>query len=140
MNNNPVITYDEAQMLEWHTLLSYFREFCSTETGKEYCTNLQPLPYQDIITQYAKINCLKEILLIGHSPDFSGIYNIVMLLDKSAKGGTLSLDEIFKIRLFLVAQHRITAFFKSVHYDTTVLTELNAINDCTKLLDRKSVV
>lgn len=133
MNNNPVITYDEAQMLEWHTLLSYFREFCSTETGKEYCTNLQPLPYQDIITQYAKINCLKEILLIGHSPDFSGIYNIVMLLDKSAKGGTLSLDEIFKIRLFLVAQHRITAFFKSVHYDTTVLTELNAINDCTKL-------
>lgn len=133
MNNVPAITYDEAQMLEWHTLLTYFRDFCYTEIGKQYYTTLQPLQYNEIMTQYAKINCLKEILRVGHSPDFSGIYDITPLLDKAAKGGTLLLDEIFKIRLFLVAQHRITSFFKSVHYDTSILTELHAINDCTQL-------
>ncbi len=133
MNNNQLITYDEAQMLEWHTLLSYFRDLCYTEPGKQYCTNLQPMAYHDIITQYKKINCIKEILLIGHYPDFSGIYDITQLLDKAAKGGTLLLDEIFKIRLFLNAQHRITSFFKSVHYDTTELTELYKLDDCTKL-------
>ncbi|HXK66293.1 MAG TPA: hypothetical protein PK348_08510, partial [Spirochaetota bacterium] len=133
MNNLPVITYDEAQMLEWHALLSYFRDFCSTETGKQYCINLQPLQYQDIIIQYNKINCLIEILRVGHSPDFSGIYDITPLLDKAAKGGTLLLDEIFKIRLFLVAQHRITSFFRSVHYDISVLTELHAIDECIQL-------
>ncbi|MGB4270355.1 MAG: endonuclease MutS2, partial [Spirochaetota bacterium] len=133
MNNVPAITYDEAQMLEWHTLLSYFRDFCQTETGKQYCINLQPLQYQDIIIQYNKINCLKEILLVGHSPDFSGIYDITPLLNKAAKGGTLLLDEIFKIRLFLVGQHRIISFFKSLHYDTSVLTELHSINECVQL-------
>lgn len=133
MNKNPVITNDEAQMLEWHTLLSYFVDLCYTEIGKQYCENLQPLQYEDIITQYTKINCLKEILLIKQAPDFSGVYDITTLLDKASKGGTLLLDEIFKIRLFLIAQHRITAFFKSLPYDTSVFTELHTINDCARL-------
>ena len=133
MNKNPVITNDEAQMLEWHTLLSYFKDLCYTETGKQYCEKLQPLQYDDIITQYSKINCIKEILLIGHAPDFSGICDITALVDKASKGGTLLLDEIFKIRSFLIAQHRITAFFKSVQYDTSIITELHAIDDCTSL-------
>lgn len=133
MNKNPVITNDEAQMLEWHTLLSYFVDLCYTEIGKQYCENLQPLQYEDIITQYRKINCLKEILLIKQAPDFSGVYDITTLLDKASKGGTLLLDEIFKIRLFLIAQHRITAFFKSLPYDTSVFTELHTINDCARL-------
>ncbi|MGQ9843674.1 MAG: endonuclease MutS2 [Spirochaetota bacterium] len=133
MNKNPVITNDEAQMLEWHTLLSYFVDLCYTEIGKQYCINLQPLQYDDIITQYTKINCLKEILLIKQAPDFSGIYDITPLLDKASKGGTLLLDEIFTIRLFLIAQHRITAFFKSLQYDTSVFTELDTIHDCARL-------
>ncbi|MCX8124149.1 MAG: endonuclease MutS2 [Spirochaetes bacterium] len=128
-----LITHEEAQMLEWHTLISYIVNFCSTEIGKQYCNNLQPLQFHEIISQYSKLNCVKEILRVGHYPDFTGIYDITLLLDKAAKGATLTIEEIFKIRQFLVGQHRICDFFKSVHYDTSILSELNTIDDCNDL-------
>lgn len=131
--NNSIITFSEAQMLEWDTLLTYIQDFCHTETGRQYCDAIQPLDYDSILIQYAKINALKEILLSGFRPDFSGIQDISKQLEKSAKGSTLTLEEIFKVRLFLAGQHRIIAFFKSINYDTTPLTDLNTIDACQNL-------
>jgi len=128
-----IISHDEAHMLEWDTLISFIANLCYTQPGKNYCMGMQPLDYNEILEQYAKINCLKEILSIGHHPDFSGIHDITYLLEKSSKGATLQLDEIFKIRLFITAQYRITSFFKSIQYPHNALTELQMLHPCEQL-------
>ncbi len=101
------------EVLEWPSVIAELSRRCSTDPGRQRAETLSPLSRDDIRKRLRKTSELKEVLIQGEAPDFSGVSDIRSSIERAVKEGTLRLEELYAVREFILASRKIRAFFNS---------------------------
>jgi len=122
-------------ILEWPGVMTKLLANCKTPVGREHASGIAPLPVNQVKNQMKKISDLKDIMILGESPDFSGINDIRPLLVRAEKESVLKLEELAWIRKFLLASERLISFlgkhkeeFKNIGEEYSNLDRLEQIS------------
>lgn len=126
----------DHDILEWDAILKELQSRCDTIKGKSFALTLCPLSMVDIKLRLKQITELKESIIHGEFPEFSGITDIEPFLNIAIKDGVLSLDELSQIKDFIIASKRVRNFIKinrekfiSISEEFKSINNLNTIGD-----------
>ena len=119
MNNT--ISNHMLQVLEWPTIHDTLIQKCTTEPGQQRAENIEALKKNEIELQLKKISQMKEALDQGLKPDFTGISDINQMLIIAEKEGLLSLENLSKIRTFILASKRIKKYLIEIKDEFPIL-------------------
>ena len=97
-------------ILEWDSILKELSSRCATSAGRDFVSSIRPLPHAKITEQQEMISEIKYIFSQGESPDFKGISDIAPAVRIAGKGGTLSLEDLYRIKEFVIASNKIINF------------------------------
>ncbi|MCP4135476.1 MAG: endonuclease MutS2 [bacterium] len=120
---NKQLSQHVLNILEWPAVIKKLESLCATPGGKFLVNNLEPLPLFQVKIRMKKISHLKELQLRGDTLHFGGITNIEPFLTRAEKDSILSLDELAKIKSFIMGSERIKAFLKEWKEEFDTLTD-----------------
>lgn len=92
-----MITKREKELIQWAEVCSLYSSFAQCYYSKEIFQNLTVKDYEQARHGYLLIAEMKTALEKNLSPCFSGIHNVHASLKIAAKGGVLSLEELYRI-------------------------------------------
>ncbi|MBN1534813.1 MAG: Smr/MutS family protein [Spirochaetes bacterium] len=124
------------EVLEWPAVLQEIVSRCRTVPGKEAAAAMAPLEEPGIRARLRKITHLKEMRARDREIDLSGVSQIGPLLDRTEKGGALTLEELAAVRSFVMASGRVRralasarAEYPSLEEDYRSLEDLKELGD-----------
>lgn len=106
-----IISNRECELLEWNDVISLFTNFCVSEGAKELYRTIEPCSTANANLQTRRIDELKEALIRDVTPDLSPLFPVEKSLQYAAKGGVLSLDELYRIGRSCTTMNALIAFF-----------------------------
>ena len=99
------------EVLEWDAITVEIARLCSTEPGRRLVHAMEPPGTGEAVRKrLKKISELKDLFIQGEEPDFTGVTDLDAVLDLAGKEGILSLEEIFRVRGFILASRRLRDF------------------------------
>ncbi len=110
-------------VLEWNQILDELHRRCETIPGQQRVSAMCPLTPAESSLQIGKISELKELISREESPDFGGISDIEPHLELAAKGGILKIEDLFRIRSFIIASNRMRAYLQKNRDELPLLRE-----------------
>lgn len=98
------------EILEWPHILTRLNSFCKTTRGKKFCSEISPLDENGSRERLAKISALKNLFITESAPDLSGLEDVEKQSVICAKGGSIGLEELARVKSFASASVRIKGF------------------------------
>ncbi|NLG86634.1 MAG: endonuclease MutS2 [Firmicutes bacterium] len=107
----PVATAKTKAKLEWEKIISQLTAQASTSLGKELCRNLEPSANMaQVVTGQTETAEAVGLLCRGANVPLAGISNIKPLVFRCRRGGILSIDELYAIKLTIEGGHSVRTF------------------------------